>query len=266
MPRPVSVANDPECRGCSRQLCRCWCPGDRACVFPRWARHRRASEPVPQARGAPRHSLCYRLHRPHRRGGSYARLRGSGGRVGIVRERHPTPPALAAVLAAGSCPIPDYVPPLVRPALRWARQHVARVSARYGVGIEDLWNEAIAALLRVSIHRAENAHEIRGCDHYCRTAVHRACWRYVVRDHVRRQRHGTRVALEDVAQSAELTAPSAEAEAIARDAARRAWILREHAALAVARGDPATATRLRNAAAEAAAVARTSRRRSAVRL
>jgi hypothetical protein len=139
---------------------------------------------------------------------------------------------------------------------------VAQVSARYGVGIEDLWNEAIAALLRVSIHRAENAHEIRGCDHYCRTAVHRACWRYVVRDHVRRQRHGTRVALEDIAQSAELTAPSAEAEAIARDAARRAWLLREHAALAVAKGDRETATRLQEAAAGAATVARTARRRS----
>src|SRR5262245_66462763 len=139
------------------------------------------------------------------------------------------------------------------------------MSACYGVGIEDLWNEVIAALLRVSIHRAENAHEIRGCDHYCRTAVHRACWRYVVRDHVRRQRHGTRVALEDVAQSVELTAPSAETEAIARDAARRAWILREHAALAAAQGDADTATRLCDAANEAATVARTSRRRSAVR-
>src|SRR5262249_29028700 len=147
----------------------------------------------------------------------------------------------------------------------WARQHVARVSARYGVGIEDLWNEAITALLRVSIHRADNAHEIRGCDHYCRTAVHRACWRYVVRDHCRRQRHGTRVALDDVGECRELTAPSAEAEMIARDAARRAWLLREQAALAVAQGDPDTATRLCDAAAKAAAVARTSRRRSAVR-
>jgi hypothetical protein len=193
-------------------------------------------------------------------------LRGSGGRVGIVfPERHPTLRAVDIVLAAGSCPIPDYVPPLVRPVLPWARQHVARVSARYGVGIEDLWNEAITALLRVSIHRADNAHEIRAGDHYCRTAVHRACWRYVVRDHVRRERHGTHVALEDVAQSVELTAPSAETEAIARDAARRAWILREHAALAVARGDPDSATRLRDAAAEAAAVVRRSRRRSAVR-
>jgi hypothetical protein len=139
------------------------------------------------------------------------------------------------------------------------------VSARYGVGIEDLWDEAIAALLRVSIHRAANAQDIRAGDHYCRTAISRACWRYVVRDHLGRQRHGTRVALEDVAQSGELMAPSAEAEAIARDAARRAWLLREHAALAVAEGNADTATRLRDAATEAATVARTSRRRPAAR-
>jgi hypothetical protein len=178
-------------------------------------------------------------------------LRGSGGRVGFVRERHPTPPALAIVLADGSWPVPDYVPLLVRPVLPWARSHVARVSARHGVGIEDLWNEAIAALLRVSIHRAENAHDIRAGDHYCRTAIQRACWRYVIRDHLRRQRHGTRVALEDVAESVELMAPSAEAEAIARDAARRAWLLREHAALAGARGDDDTTSRLRAAASAA---------------
>src|SRR5262249_37399609 len=99
-------------------------------------------------------------------------------------------------------------------------------------------------------------------DHYCRTAVHRACWRYVVRDHVRRQRHGTRVALEDATGSAELTAPSAETEAIARDAARRAWLLREHAALAAARGDTDTTSRLRGPASAAARVARRPRRRS----
>jgi hypothetical protein len=138
---------------------------------------------------------------------------------------------------------------------------VARVAARYGIGIEDLWNEAIAALLRVSIHRADNAHEIRGCDHYCRTAIQRACWRYVVRDHLRRQRHGIRVALEDVAESVELMAPSAEAEAIARDAARRAWLLREHAALATARGED-TRSRLYAAASAAEKVARARRRSS----
>jgi hypothetical protein len=120
----------------------------------------------------------------------------------------------------------------------------------------------MTALLRVSIHRADNAQDIRGCDHYCRTAVHRACWRYVIRDHLRRQRHGTRVALEDVAQSAELTAPSAEAEAIARDAARRAWLLREHAELAAARGDTDTTSRLCAAASAVECVARSTRRRS----
>jgi hypothetical protein len=165
------------------------------------------------------------------------------------------------VLAAGSYPVPDYVPPLVRPVLAWARQHVARVSARYGVGVQDLWDEAITALLRVSIHRADNAQDIRGCDHYCRTAVHRACWRYVIRDHLHRQRHGTRVALEDAVQSVELTAPSAEAEAIARDAARRAWLLREHATLAAARGDDDSTSRLGAAASAADQVARRTRRR-----
>ena len=190
-------------------------------------------------------------------------MRGSGGRVGIVfPERHPTLRAVGIVLAGGSCPVPAYLPPLVRPVLPWARQHVARVSARYGVSVQDLWDEAITALLRVSIHRADNAHEIRGCDHYCRTAVHRACWRYVVRDHLRRQRHGTRVPLEDVTQSAELTVPSAEAEAIARDAARRAWLLREHAALAAARGDDDTTIYLYAAASAADQVARRTRRRS----
>jgi hypothetical protein len=166
------------------------------------------------------------------------------------------------VLAAVSCPIPGYLPPLVRPVLAWARQHVARVSARYAIGADDLWDEAVTGLLRVALYREDNAQDIRGCDHYCRTAVHRAGWRYVVRDHVRRQRHGTRVALEDVAESAEHTAPSAEAEAIARDAARRAWLLREHATLAAARGDPDTATRLHAAASAADRVARRTRRRS----
>jgi Sigma-70 region 2 len=186
-------------------------------------------------------------------------LRGSGVRVGIVRERHPTPPALAAVFSAGSCPVPDYVPPLVRLVLPWARRHVAQVVARYGISREDCWDEVLAALLRAAVHfRPESG----AFPPYAHTAVHRACWRYVVRDHVRQQRHGTRVALEDVALSAELTAPSAEAEAIARDAARRAWILREHAALAAARGDPDTATRLHAAASAADRVARRTRRRS----
>jgi hypothetical protein len=58
------------------------------------------------------------------------------------------------------------------------------------------------------------------------------------------------------------TAPSAEDEAIAREAARRAWVLREHAALAAARGDDDTTSRLRAAASAAERVTRRPRRRS----
>jgi hypothetical protein len=71
--------------------------------------------------------------------------------------------------------------------------------------------------------------------------------------------------LEDAGECLELVAPPAEAEAIARDAARRAWLLREQAALAAAHGDPHVATRLRDAATESATVASAPRRRSARR-
>src|SRR5262245_42015769 len=255
MPRPVSVANDPERRGCSRPLCRCCALMIEPVCSP--AGQGTAARRNPSLKREVRHATpcatpCTVRAAEEAGMRDWVVAGSSGGRsLGAPRLA-----GSSIVLAAGSCPVPDYVPPLVRAVLPWARQHVARVSARYGIGIEDLWNEAIAALLRVSIHRAENAHEIRGCDHYCRTAVHRACWRYVVRDHVRRQRHGTRVALEDVAQSAELTAPSAEAEAIACDAARRAFILREHAALAAARGDYDTTSRLCTAASAADRLAR----------
>jgi hypothetical protein len=67
--------------------------------------------------------------------------------------------------------------------------------------------------------------------------------------------------VENAGECLELTAPSAEAEAIAREAVRRAMLLREHAALASSRGDTETAARLNNAAAAAATVARAGRRR-----
>ena len=123
---------------------------------------------------------------------------------------------------------------------------------------EDCWDEVLAALLRAAIHfRPESG----AFAPYAHTAIHRACWRYLVRDHVRRTRQGTRVSLEDAGECFELTAPSAEAEAIARDAARRAWLLREHAALADARGDIGTTTRLLEAATAAETEARAVRRR-----
>jgi hypothetical protein len=130
----------------------------------------------------------------------------------------------------------------------------------YGLGPDDLWDETVTALLRAAIHYNPDAGTT--FRHYAQRAVNRACWRYVVREHVSRARHGTRVALDDVAQSVELTAPSAEAEAIARDAARRAWLLREHAAVAAARGDDDTTSRLRAASSAADRVATRPRRRA----
>jgi DNA-directed RNA polymerase specialized sigma24 family protein len=169
-------------------------------------------------------------------------LGGSGDRGGPARELCPGRLARAVVFTAGSCPVPDYVPPLVRPVLPWARRHVAAVARRYGLGVDDLWDETVTALLRATLSFKPDAGAFAP---YAHTAIHRACWRYVVRQAVKRP---PMVSLEDAGERLELTAPSAEAEAIARDAARRAWLLREHAALAAARGDPDTATRLRDVA------------------
>lgn len=162
--------------------------------------------------------------------------------------------------AGTAYPVPSYVPPVALPLLPWARGHVRRVAARYGVSRDDLWDEAITALLRASCHWQPG----RGAfGPYARTAVHRGLWQFVVRGHVRRSRHGRPVPLADVVECQELTVPSAEAEAIARDAARRAWALREHAALADTRGDDDTTTRLLEAAREADSVARRRQRAAA---
>src|SRR5262249_12523250 len=110
----------------------------------------------------------------------------------------------------------------------------------------DLWDEALTGLLRASIHWQP---ALGAFGPYGRTAIHRACWRYVIRGH----EHDPRlVSLEDAPLPPALAAPSAEDEAIARGAARRAWLLREHAALADARGDADTTRRLRDAASAAA--------------
>jgi DNA-directed RNA polymerase specialized sigma24 family protein len=155
--------------------------------------------------------------------------------------------------------VPGYLPALVHPVVPWARRHVLRVARRYELGPDDLWDETIAALVRASMSYAPTTGAFGP---YARTAVHRACWRYVVRGQRARP---VVLLLEDAGERQELTAPSAEAEAIAREAVRRAWLLREHAALAAAHGDPHAATRLRDAATEAATVASTPRRRSAAR-
>jgi hypothetical protein len=77
--------------------------------------------------------------------------------------------------------------------------------------------------------------------------VLRACDRYLLRG----QRARPILSLEDAAECPELTAPSAEAEASARDAPRRAGILDQLATLTEARGDTATATTLGAAATNA---------------
>jgi DNA-directed RNA polymerase specialized sigma24 family protein len=130
------------------------------------------------------------------------------------------------------------------------------VARRYHTGLDDLWDETIAALLRATLHYDAAGGPFAG---YAHTAIHRACWRYVVRQAAKRP---PMVSLEDAGEFLELTAPSAEDEAIAHDAARRAWLLREHAALAAARGDTATSTTLEDAATAASTVAHPRQRRS----
>jgi DNA-directed RNA polymerase specialized sigma24 family protein len=158
---------------------------------------------------------------------------------------------VALIGATAHFPVPAYLPAVVRPVLPWTRRHVARVSARYHASLDDLWDEALTGLLRTSIHWQP---ALGAFAPYACTAVHRACWRYCLR--------GRRVRLVGLEEHPAETAPSAEDEAIAREAARRAWILREHAALAAARGDDDTTSRLRAAASAADRVARPTRRRS----
>ena len=59
----------------------------------------------------------------------------------------------------------------------------------YGLGPDDLWDETLTALLRAAVHyKPDVGTTFR---HYARRAVNRACWRYVVRDHVAQRRHGS---------------------------------------------------------------------------
>jgi hypothetical protein len=182
------------------------------------------------------------------------------------------------VLTAGSCPVPGYLPALARPVLPWARRHVARVARRYGTSIDDLWDETVTALLRAAVYFKPTAGAFAP---YAHTAIHRACWRYVIRQAAKRPpmvplgafagfdlMHTSYRALlgridgrtaEEVER--ELAWPSAEEEVIAREAAHRAWLLREHAVIASSRGDIDTTTRLLDAATVAATVARAVRRR-----
>jgi len=80
--------------------------------------------------------------------------------------------------------VPEYLPELAKAEVRWARRHVLRVSLRYGIDLRDLWDESVAALLRAALHYEPTMGRFNS---YAQTAVHRACWRYVVRPQRRRQ-------------------------------------------------------------------------------
>jgi hypothetical protein len=166
--------------------------------------------------------------------------------------------------------------------LPWTRRHVARVAARYRASADDLWDEALTALIRAAVYfkpqdpaayrstqYAQPLPAAKSFRYYAQLTVHRACWRYVIRGQATQVRtvpleqDGAALPEHHRAHAglpAALLAPSAEDEAIARDAARRACILREHATLAAARGDSDTTGRLRDAASAGATVARTVRR------
>jgi hypothetical protein len=151
--------------------------------------------------------------------------------------------------------------------LPWTRRHVTRVAVRYQATLADLWDEALTALLRAAVYyQPQDAStyrsdrytkplpEAQSFRYYAKIAVNRACWRYCLR--------GRRVRLVGLEEHHVEPAPSAEDEAIAREVARRAWTLRDHAALAAARGDDDTASRLCAAASAAERVARRPRRHS----
>jgi len=169
--------------------------------------------------------------------------------------------------ATGHFPVPAYLPALVGPVLPWTRCHVARVAVRYQATLADLWDEALTALLRAAVYYQPQDATTYSSDrytkplpdeqsfrYYAKIAVNRACWRYCLR--------GRRVRLVGLEEHPVETAPSAEDEAIAREAAHRVLVLRQHAALADARGDDDTTSRLRAAASAADRVARRARRKS----
>src|SRR5262249_48333643 len=111
--------------------------------------------------------------------------------------------SLPTMPAVETCPVPGYVPAVVRPLLPWSRRLRTRVAARYGLGVADLWDEGLTALLRAACHWQP---ALGAFGPYARTTVHRGLYRYVVRAHVWRRRHGTVMPLENAVESLELTA------------------------------------------------------------
>src|SRR5262245_52405116 len=80
--------------------------------------------------------------------------------------------------------VPGYLPrEVLGPLVPWAQGYVKRLAAKSHAPVTDLWDEAVTALLRASIH-GERVPGICGNTiggKYGQTAVRRACWRYVMR-------------------------------------------------------------------------------------
>jgi hypothetical protein len=81
--------------------------------------------------------------------------------------------------------------------------------------LEDLWDEAIAALVRAVVHYDPSS-GYRFSTYACNSVI-RGCWRYAARS-ISQQRRGLGFRLD--IDEAELVTPSAEDEASAREAAR----------------------------------------------
>ena len=71
---------------------------------------------------------------------------------------HAAEPLSPSVRSADRYPVSGYVPLIAHPLLPWTRRHVARVTtARYCGSQDDLWNEALTALLRAAVYYDEAA-------------------------------------------------------------------------------------------------------------
>jgi hypothetical protein len=77
-------------------------------------------------------------------------------------------------------PVPSYLPDAAVALVPWARDHVSRVARRYNASRDELWDEALTALLRAALHYEPASGAFPP---YGRTAVHRGLWRFVIRRH-----------------------------------------------------------------------------------
>jgi len=100
--------------------------------------------------------------------------------------------------------VPAYLPrDVLGPLIPWAQGYVKRLAAQTGAPLTELWDEAVTALLRASIHgdRVPGSAGSTIGGRYGQTAVRRACWRYTyaLRPFSTRVAHRTHVPLDDIA-------------------------------------------------------------------